>query len=394
MDGVNTVMRENLLGVRVIKAFTMESRQFSRFSGANNALTQGNIRAQSTTFLMTPIVTLVMNLSVAAALWLGGNMEIKGVLGAGKIMAFVNYLVQITGSLGMLVHMVMSFSRASASAVRIREVLDTEPSIVEPPELQEPQGHEIVFNKVSFHYTSGENVLHDLSFTIPQGWKAGIIGGTGGGKSTLVYLINRLYDVTEGCITIGGVDIRRIPLSLLHKKVGLVLQDPLLFAGTVAENLRYGDELAGEERLWEAARTAQAGSFLTELPEGLASHVEQRGRNLSGGQKQRLSIARTLLRNPDILILDDSSSALDLATDGQLRSALGEWARRRADGGTLPTVIMIAQRVSSLMDCTVILVLDQGRLAAQGRHEELLETSEIYRSIAVSQLGEEVLEHE
>jgi ATP-binding cassette subfamily B protein len=302
-------------------------------------------------------------------------------------MAFVNYLVQITGSLGMLVMMVMSFSRASASAVRIREVLDTEASIVEPPEPQAPSGHEIVFDKVSFHYTSGEDALHDVNFSIPQGWKVGIIGGTGGGKSTLVNLINRLYDVTKGSITIGGVDVRRIPLSTLRAKVGMVFQDSLLFAGTIAENLRSGDDRAGEERLWEAARAAQADSFLTQLPEGLESRVEQRGHNLSGGQKQRLSIARTLLRNPDILILDDSSSALDLATDAQLRQALGEWAR----GSTL---IMIAQRVSSLLDCDNILVLDQGRLVAQGRHGELLNTCEIYRSIAVSQLGEEVLHYE
>jgi ATP-binding cassette subfamily B protein len=301
-------------------------------------------------------------------------------------MAFVNYLVQITGSLGMLVMMVMSFSRASASAVRIREVLDTEASIVDPPEPRAPRGHEIVFDKVSFHYTSGEDALHDVSFTIPQGWKVGIIGGTGGGKSTLVNLINRLYDVTKGSITIGGVDVRRIPLSTLRAKVGMVFQDSLLFAGTIAENLRYGDDHAGEERLWEAVRAAQAEPFLTQLPEGLESRVEQRGHNLSGGQKQRLSIARTLLRNPAILILDDSSSALDLATDAQLRQALEE--RGRPSGGT---VIMIAQRVSSLMDCDNILVLDQGRLVAQGRHGELLNTCEIYRSIAVSQLGEEVL---
>jgi ATP-binding cassette subfamily B protein len=398
MDGMNTVMRENLLGVRVIKAFTMEAPQFSRFSGANDALTQYNIHAQSTAFLMTPIVTLVMNLSVAAALWFGGNMEIKGILGAGKIRAFVNYVVQITGALGMLVNMVMSFSRASASTVRIREVLDTEPSIVEPPESLEPDGHEIVFNKVSFHYTGGEDAMHDLSFTIRQGQKVGVIGGTGGGKSTLVSLISRFYDVTEGSITIGGVDVRRIPLSTLRARVGIVLQDSLLFSGTIAENLRYGDDHAGDERLWEAARAAQAEPFLTQLPEGLESHVEQRGRNLSGGQKQRLSIARTLLRNPAILILDDSSSALDLATDARLRDALGKWARRSpaASGGTVNggTVIMIAQRVSSLMGCDKILVLDQGRLAAQGRHEELLNTCEIYRSIAVSQLGEEALKHE
>jgi ATP-binding cassette subfamily B protein len=403
MDGVNTVMREDLLGVRVIKAFTMEAQRFGRFSGANDALTGDTIRAQSIAFVMTPIVTLVMNLSVVAALWFGGNMEITGLLGTGRIMAFVNYLVQITGALGMLVNMVMSFSRASASTARIREVLDTEASIVEPtgPEsvVRTPRGHEIVFNQVSFHYAGGEDVLREVSFTIGQGQKVGVIGGTGGGKSTLVHLINRLYDVTAGSITIGGADVRRIPLSTLRAAVGIVLQDSLLFSGTIAENLRYGDERAGDERLWEAARAAQAEPFLAQLPEGLESRVEQRGHNLSGGQKQRLSIARTLLRNPAILILDDASSALDLATDARLRYALGEWAQRGpAAGGSVAggsagggTVIIIAQRVSSLMDCDNILVLDQGRLAAQGRHEDLLNTCEIYRSIAVSQLGEEVL---
>jgi len=382
IDRVNTVMRENLLGVRVVKAFTMEQPQFERFGGVNNGLVDVSIRAQSATFLLMPIVTLIMNLSVAAILWFGGNMEISGILEAGKIMAFVNYMIQITNSLVMMVNMIVNISRAQASTQRIEEVFNTKPSIAEPAAPKAPQGYDVEFSHVSFRYGTGEYVLRDLSFTLAQGRRAGIIGATGCGKSTLVSLIPRLYDVTDGRITIGGADVRDIPVALLRREVGVVLQDSLLFSGDIAENLRYGDSEASEDALRRAAAAAEAEEFIEKLPDGLGSRVEQRGKNFSGGQKQRLSIARTLLQNPRILILDDATSAVDLATEARMQSSI------RADmAGS--TVITIAQRISTVMDCDVILVLDQqGRLTASGSHRELMRTCELYRSIVVSQLGE------
>lgn len=386
LDGVNTVMRENLLGVRVVKAFTMESQQFARFEKANDALTGDSIRAQRTTFLLMPTVTLIMNLSVVAVLWFGGNMEISGSLPTGRIIAFVNYTVQISNALVMLVNFIMNVSRAQASAARIQAVLDTQPTILQPEAPRLPAVGEIAFAHVGFRYDTGGYVLRDLSFTIRPGERVGIIGATGCGKSTLVSLIPRLYDVTEGNIRIGGVDVREIPLDVLRQKVGIVMQNSLLFSGTVAENLRYGDEGATDETLWMAAQAAEAAAFLRERPEGLESPVEQRGRNFSGGQKQRLSIARTLLQAPEVLILDDATSAVDLATEARLHQAI-----RTLRGQA--TTLLIAQRIAAIMDCDTILVLEGGALLDQGRHEELMARCELYRSIAVSQLGEEVLQH-
>lgn len=386
LDGVNTVMRENLLGVRVVKAFTMEKQQFARFAKSNDTLTHDSIRAQRTTFLLMPTVTLIMNLSVVAVLWFGGNMEISGALPTGRIIAFVNYTVQISNALVMLVNFIMSISRAQASAQRIQAVLDTQPTICPPETPRLPQAGDIEFDQVSFRYSTGGHVLRDVSFAIRQGERVGIIGATGCGKSTLVSLLPRLYDVTGGSIRIGGVDVREIPLDVLRKRVGIVMQNSLLFSGTVAENLRYGDAGATEQGLWEAAETAEAAAFLAKRPEGLESQVEQRGRNFSGGQKQRLSIARTLLQAPEVLILDDSTSAVDLATEARLHGAL----RKRMQGATM---ILIAQRIAAVMDCDKILVMEGGTVQAMGTHGALMHESELYRSIAVSQLGEEVLAH-
>jgi ATP-binding cassette subfamily B protein len=384
IDGMNNVMRENLLGIRVIKSFTLEEQQFTRFTAANEKLARENVDAQCFIFILAPIMTLLMNLSIVAVLWFGGNMQIAGTLQPGKIIAFVNYMIMIAHSLVFMVGMITSFSRADASSTRILEVLDIQPSVIDTPQPQTPLNNDITFDKVSFRYNTGDYVLRDISFKLPEGQKIGVIGSTGCGKSTIASLLVRFYDVTQGSIKIGGTDIREIPLNILRKKVGVVLQESLLFSGTVEENLRYGNPLAETNLLNAAIEKAQAKEFLDKMPRGLASTVEQRGKNFSGGQKQRLSIARSLLHDPDILILDDSTSALDLATDARLQSALRHCRQGK-------TTILIAQRVASLMDCDTILVMENGKLNAAGTHASLLQSCPLYRSIAVSQLGEEVL---
>jgi ATP-binding cassette subfamily B protein len=386
MDGVNTTMRENLLGVRVVKSFTLEERQLERFKDVNTAYAETNIKAQKTTFLMTPVITLAMNLCVVAVLWFGGLMEIGGTLRMGLIIAFVNYMVQITSSFMMLVNSSMSIARARVSAVRIMSVLATEPSVREPGIPESPQSADSTFENVTFGYGGDEPALKDISLNIRQGLRVGLIGATGCGKSTLAALMARLYDPDSGAVRIGGIDARDIATDKLREKVGIVFQESLLFSGTVAENLRFGDERADESELLAASDDAQAADFLSSLSDGLDSEVAQRGRNFSGGQKQRLSIARSLLHNPDILILDDSTSAVDAITDLRLREAL---RRRRSDR----TLVIIAQRIGSIMDCDEIIVMDKGRITDIGNHKQLMENSEIYRAIALSQLGEEILQY-
>jgi ATP-binding cassette subfamily B protein len=446
VDNVNMLMRENLLGIQLVKSFSLESKRTSQFRQINDSLAENSIRAQSSTFLMMPIVTLLMNLSVVAILWFGGmpevpvpmeiggslpngDLSVGGGLSVGKIMALVNYMVQITSSLTMMVNFAANVSRSQASASRIHEVsefssqrtrrkqrfalplfvgfsMDTEPSIAHPrtmvsiisPEIPVPQDDSaaqqsvppptrlsVEFNHVSFGY-GGEPVLKDISFSAAQGQKLGVIGPTGCGKSTLAALLARLYDPSGGSVVIGGVDARDISNKVLHKKVCLITQDSVLFSGTVADNLRYGSETAGEAELWEAAEAAEAAGFLRELPDGLDTVVTQRGKNFSGGQKQRLCIARALVLAPDILVMDDSTSALDLLTEARLRQAV----RKRMRNAIL---IIISQRVSSIIDCDSILVMDNGRIAAQGGHAELMRHSALYRSIALSQLGEEAIDY-
>lgn len=386
LDQVNTSTREDLLGIRVVKAFTLEQSQADLFQQANAQLARRGITAQRTTFLLMPLVTLVMNLSVIAVLWLGGGLHRTGTLDTGKIMAFVNYMIQITNALMMMVNFMVSFSRAQASSQRVRQVLAATPSVTAPSRPIRPAGHDLELSHVSFRYHTGKPVLQDITFTVHAGEKLGIIGATGSGKSTLAALMARLYDPDEGSITIGGVPLSRISLEELRHTVGLVFQQSLLFSGTVAENLRYGAPDASDEILWQACEAADAADFLQKAPEKLVGPVEQRGKNFSGGQRQRLCIARTLVQRPQILLLDDTTSAVDLVTEARLMASL-----RRYMAGS--TIVMIAQRISSIMDCDTILLLDSGRLIAQGSHKKLLETCSAYRSLAVSQLGEEVLRH-
>ncbi len=387
IDKVNNVMRENLLGVRVIKAFTIEHKQKDRFNEANDDLMNQSIRAQKLMIILNPVVMLLVNFSIVAVLWYGGFLVQAGVLETGKIMAFINYLTQIMMSLMMVIMISMNFSRAKASADRINEVLMTESSIQDSKSPEVIDQYDIEFKDVSFKYHDhSEEVLTDLSFKIKQGDRVGIIGGTGAGKSSLVQLIPRLYDVSSGEVLIGGRNVKEVSLHELRDKIGVVLQESILFSGTIESNIKFGYHDATDEELDQAARDAQAIEFIQLKESGYQTEVEQRGKNLSGGQKQRVSIARTLIRKPKILILDDSSSALDMATERQLQEAIKEQM-------TGSTVIMIAQRISAVMDANQIIVLDQGHISGIGTHEELLKTNEIYRSIAISQLGEEAVHH-
>lgn len=385
IDNVNLVMRENLLGIRVVKAFAIESKVGERFNYANEELMDISIKAQGITILLWPLVTLIMNLSVVAVLWFGGNYVNSGSLEIGKIMAFINYLVQIMGSLNMLIMIIVNFSRAKVSANRINEVLDVESSIQDREDAAEINKFDVEFKDVYFKYNKdGEYVLKGISFRAEEGEKIGIIGPTGSGKSSLISLIPRLYDTTSGSVMIGNKDVKNLKMKDLRKIIGVVLQDTTLFSGSIADNLRFGMENANKEMMESAAKDAQAFEFITSSNEGYNREVGQRGKNLSGGQKQRVSIARTLIKNPKILILDDSSSALDMVTEAKLQSSI---KNRMKDS----TVFLIAQRISAVMDSDKIIVLDNGEIAAIGTHNELIKNCEIYRSIAISQLGEEAV---
>jgi len=406
LDRVNTIMRENLLGIRVVKAFSLEGLQEGRFGSSNQELTEANIRAQDVTFLLMPAVMLAMNACIVAVLWFGGGMVKAGSLEIGKIMAFINYLVQITNSTIMAANLVINLSRAIASSTRINEVLDRAPSLPAPasraapaslpalasqaaPTAQSavPPAFDIEFRNVTFAYAGArEAALCDISFRLGEGGSLGIIGATGSGKTSLASLLPRLYDASSGQVLVGGMDVRDWDLPALRRTVAFVTQESLLFSGTVESNLRYGREDAGPADFESALADAQALGFVNALPEGVGAPVEQRGHNFSGGQKQRLSIARALLHDARILVLDDSTSAVDLGTEARLRAALAVRERGR-------TVVVIAQRVSALMGCDRILVLDFGRMSALGTHGELLRSSAIYRSIVASQLGEEAVAH-
>ena len=385
IDNVNLVMRENLLGVRVVKAFAIEDKVKERFSYANDDLMSTSIKAQSVTILLWPLVTLIMNLSVVAILWFGGNYVNKGSLEIGKIMAFINYLVQIMSSLNMLVMIIINFSRAKVSADRINEVLDVESSITDKEDAKKINKFNIDFKDVYFKYNKdGDYVLKGISFKAEEGEKIGIIGATGSGKSTLISLIPRLYDTSSGTVMIGNEDVKNLKINELRSLIGVVLQDTTLFSGSIEDNLKFGKEDATEEMMISSVKDAQAFEFINANNEGFNREVGQRGKNLSGGQKQRISIARTLIKNPKILILDDSSSALDMATEAKLQKSIKNRMKNS-------TVFLIAQRISAVKDSDKIIVLDNGEIVAIGNHEELIKECDIYRSIAISQLGEEVV---
>ena len=385
IDNINLVMRESILGIKIIKALVIEDKQKDRFNDANEELTMASIKSQSMNLLLLPISTFIMNLTVVSVLWFGGNMFVSGNIEIGKIMAFINYLLQIMASIMMVINCMIMFSRAQVSAARINEVLDTKASIENKENSEEVKNFDIEFKNVFFKYNDhSDNVLEDISVKIKEGEKVGIIGSTGCGKTSFVNLIPRLYDATSGEILIGGVNVKNINIKQLREDVGIVLQESILFSGDIKSNLKLGNKNASEEELISASKDSQAYEFIMNKDNKFDEAVEQRGKNLSGGQKQRLSIGRTLIKNPKIFIMDDSSSALDMATEARLQTSI---RNRMKDN----TVLIIAQRISAVMDLDKIIVMDDGKISDMGSHKELLERSEIYRSIAVSQLGEEVL---
>lgn len=390
LDGVNSVVQENVAGARVVKAYVREEHEIRRFDTANGNLFRVMLRVQNIMALLTPLMMVVMNIAVIAVILVGGLEVERGAIEVGEIMAVIQYITQILNSVMMLSMMFQFISRAQASAKRINEVLDCTPVVAggeyNGRGTEEKPGH-IVFQDVAFRYpdTAGEPVLHDINLDIRAGENLAILGATGSGKTTLVSLIPRFYDPTEGKILIDGIEAKDYTLNALRAKIAFVLQTSELFSGTVAENLRWGDENASDEEIREAAKIAQADDFIREFSRGYDTPIAEKGASLSGGQKQRLAIARALLKKPDVLIFDDSMSALDLATSARLQGAL------RKKLGSL-TVITIAQRVASVMGADRILVLDGGTIAAEGNHETLMKTSDIYRDIYDSQLkrGEEI----
>ena len=386
IDRVNQIMREKLMGVRVIRAFVRNDYEARRFDEANRDLTTTALRVNRMIALAIPLLIIIMDISTIGIIWFGGHRIESGAMPIGNLTAFLSYIMEIMISVTIAMSMFIMVPRAEASAERILEVLNTKPSIQDPPTPVVPRilkGH-VEFCDVEFCYPGAEEpVLRDISFIATPGKTTAIIGSTGCGKSTLVNLIPRFYDVTGGSIKIDGTDIRDMLLRDLRARIGLVPQKAFLFSGTIADNLRYGNENATDEELWHALEIAQAKDFVMELPGKLYAPVEQGGVNFSGGQRQRLAIARALVKKPEIYVFDDSFSALDFQTDAQLRLAL-------KDETVNSTVIIVAQRVSTIMDAHQIVTLnDDGTIAGIGTHTELMETCEVYRDIVYSQLSEE-----
>lgn len=379
LDRVNSVVQENISGARVIKAYTREDFENGRFTKANNDLTDTTLHVQKLMMTVIPFITLVMNASVIAIIVIGGFEVEAGEIGVGSVMAAVTYITQILMSLMMVGMMFQTITRATASAKRINEVLDSLPAVVSGDGIPE-KADLLAFEDVSFSYPGmqGRPVLDGISFTVKKGETLAILGSTGSGKTSLINLIPRFYDPTDGRITLSGRDIKELDLELLRQKIGCVLQKSELFSGSIADNIRWGREDADDSEVIRAARIAQADDFISAMPDGYDTIIGQKGASLSGGQKQRISIARALIRKPEILIFDDSTSALDLGTEARLRAALKE-------SFTDTAVIIIAQRVASVKNADRILLLDNGRVSAIGNHDELMSSSELYRDIFSSQ---------
>jgi ATP-binding cassette subfamily B protein len=385
IDSVNRVLREQIAGVRVVRAFVREPVETKRFAEANAQLSLSALRAGRLMVMIFPTVLLVLNASSVAVLWFGAARVDSGQMQVGSLTAFLSYLVQILMSVMMATFMLMMVPRAAVAAERIQEVLRTEPSVAPPdePVMAVTARSEVEFRDVRFQYPGATDpVLRGISLRVGPGQTTAVIGSTGSGKSTLVSLIPRMFDVTAGSVLVDGVDVRELDPDLLWSRIGLVPQKPYLFSGTVASNLHYGNPEASDDELWQALETAQARDFVEAMPDGLDAAIAQGGTNVSGGQRQRLAIARALIRHPEIYLFDESFSALDLGTDARLRAALRPITRDAA-------VVIVAQRVSTIVDADQIVVLDDGAVVGLGTHEELLAACPTYAEIVESQRATE-----
>lgn len=382
LDSVNSVVQENVTGARVVKAYVREDTEEKRFDDANISLMESNLRVQTLMAILQPLLMIILNLSVIAVIIIGGWQVQAQAMKVGEVMAAITYLTQVLHGIMMMSMMFQTFAKASASANRLREVLETDPVIKSGSvSLSDKTGGTVSFKNVSFSYpeTKGRPVISDLTLDIKSGESVAILGATGSGKSSLVNLIPRFYDCTAGEVLVDGVNVKDCKLDELRKKVGIVLQKSELFSGTVEDNIKWGDKNATHEEVISAAQAAQADEFIQKIPAGYEGMIAEKGASLSGGQKQRLSISRAVLKKPEILILDDSTSALDLGTEAKLRAEID----RKMSGTTL---IIIAQRIQSVKSCDRIAVLDHGRLCACDTHENLLKTCEVYQDIYASQV--------
>lgn len=388
VDRLNLVSREILTGLRVIRAFNRESVEEKKFDRANVELTEINLFVNRLLVVMQPIMTLIMNVSSLAIVWYGAHLIDLGHLQIGQMLAFMQYAMQAVFSFLLITMVFIMVPRASVSVDRIGEILATEATIKDPKDpidVSALRGGKVEFEEVTFSYSEADTpVLHDITFSALPGQTTAFVGSTGSGKSTLINLIPRFYDITKGSIKVDGVDIRQMRLEDLYAKIGYVPQRGVLFSGTVESNLKYGAPEASDDEVKKAATIAQAKEFVEKLEGRYQAEISQGGTNVSGGQKQRLSIARAIIRKPEIFIFDDSFSALDFATDAKLRQALTAATKNK-------TVLIVAQRISTIMNADKIIVLDEGRIVGQGTHQELMKSCEVYREIASSQLSEEEL---
>ena len=387
VDKLNAVTQENLTGVRVVKAYVREENEIEKFSSVNDDLTKTTLKVMRMMALLSPLMMLFMNGSVVAVIYIGGLQVEAKAIQVGQVTSVVTYMTQILMSMMMISMLFMMLSRAKASYDRVKEVMATEPSVKDKEDCVSSflpaKGSSVVFENVSFKYplAMGDPVLRDINIDIKPGQTVAILGSTGSGKSSLVNLIPRFYDVSSGRILVDGIDVKDYKSGTLREKIGMVLQKAVLFSGSIAENIRWGNPSASDDEVYAAAKTAQADDFVKAFPDGYDTELGQGGLTLSGGQKQRLCIARALLKKPQILIMDDSTSALDMGTEARLKKAL------KTDMKDM-TVILIAQRISSVMAADKIIVMDGGKISAEGTHEELMQSSDIYKDIYSSQIGQ------
>lgn len=388
LDWLNNVLQENIAGARLVKAFVRSGHESQRFESANTSYTDAMVSVMQLNAWMSPIVTLLINAGLVYTVWKGGLSAMDGSMTLGQLVAFINYLVATLAPLIQMSVVAVAWANGLASARRVNEVLDAVPEVMEPVNgiiLSASDRPGVIFEHVSFHYNGSESrlVLKDISLAAAPGQTIAILGATGAGKSTLVNLIPRFYDASEGSVSVGGVDVRQVCEDSLLSRVSIVPQETVLFSGTIRENIRYGRPSGTEEEVVAAAKAAQAHDFILAFPEGYDSRVEERGSNLSGGQKQRLGIARAIVTQPDILILDDSTSAVDVETETLIQSALAVTMRERIS-------FVVAQRISTVLNADKIIVLDRGQIVAEGTHAELMQSSPVYREIYDSQLGSDV----